>query len=168
MKVKTGSLLDVTNGIIVHGCNCQGRMGSGIALFIKNKWPDVYAAYAEEFRQRGLRLGQLVSVGGNSFAGQSDVLGLSRLTPQLPSGLIAVNAMTQQYYGNDKSVRYVDYDAVRECFRKIKMLALKAGVPVNFNLIGAGLANGKWDEIKLIVDEELGEVDSTLWVLSHP
>ncbi|MCC5610999.1 macro domain-containing protein [Nostoc sp. CHAB 5834] len=165
MKVKTGSLLDVTEGIIVHGCNCQGKMGSGIALFIKNKWPSVYSAYAEEFRQRGLHLGQLVSVGSTSFASQSETLGLAALTTQLPPGLIAVNAMTQRYYGNDKSVRYVDYDAVRECFRKVKNLAVQAHVAVNFNLIGAGLANGNWDEIKLIIDDELGDVDSTLWVL---
>jgi O-acetyl-ADP-ribose deacetylase (regulator of RNase III) len=34
IETRKGSLLDAT-GIIVHGCNCQGVMGSGVALAIK-------------------------------------------------------------------------------------------------------------------------------------
>lgn len=32
---KTGNILDVREGIIVHGCNLKGVMGSGLALQIK-------------------------------------------------------------------------------------------------------------------------------------
>ena len=36
IQYKKGDLLSVTKGIIAHGCNAQGVMGSGVALQIKN------------------------------------------------------------------------------------------------------------------------------------
>ena len=35
----------VETGVIVHGVNCQGAMGSGVALAILKKWPTVYSEY---------------------------------------------------------------------------------------------------------------------------
>jgi O-acetyl-ADP-ribose deacetylase (regulator of RNase III) len=34
-QIKFGDILDAQYGIIVHGCNAQGVMGSGTALHIK-------------------------------------------------------------------------------------------------------------------------------------
>ena len=44
------------HGLIIHGVNCQGVMGSGVALAIRNKWPVVYDEY-KKHRQgsRGIR-----------------------------------------------------------------------------------------------------------------
>jgi hypothetical protein len=48
MKVIKGDLLQMAEDdefdAIVHGCNCFNAMGKGIALSIKNRWPEVYAA----------------------------------------------------------------------------------------------------------------------------
>ena len=45
----------ITKGFILHGVNCQGAMGSGIAGAIARKWPivrDLYLAYVHDQRQR--------------------------------------------------------------------------------------------------------------------
>ena len=42
-----GSLLDADVDYYCHQVNCQGRMGSGIAKAIKEKWPVVYSEYPE-------------------------------------------------------------------------------------------------------------------------
>lgn len=34
-----------TRGIVVHGVNCQGVMGSGVALAIRTKWPQIFESY---------------------------------------------------------------------------------------------------------------------------
>ena len=60
IEYKTGNLLDVTSGHIVHGCNAQGVQGAGIALHIKNKWSGCYYAYRKKFDTVGLSLGELV------------------------------------------------------------------------------------------------------------
>ena len=48
MNVVTGDLLrlalDGRFDVIVHGCNCQCAMGKGIALSIKQQFPEAYDA----------------------------------------------------------------------------------------------------------------------------
>ena len=48
MNVITGDLLrfalDGRFDVIVHGCNCQCARGKGIALSIKQQFPEAYAA----------------------------------------------------------------------------------------------------------------------------
>ena len=45
IETRKGNLLEQTKGVIIHGCNCQGVMSSGIALQIRNKWPGVFETY---------------------------------------------------------------------------------------------------------------------------
>jgi len=94
MKVRyiTGDLLSVKSGIIVHGCNSKGKMGAGIALAIRDKWPSVYEHYLMWDRP----------VGDVQFNRVGD--------------LIIVNAITQETYGTGLRV---DYNVVRNCFTKI-------------------------------------------------
>jgi hypothetical protein len=43
MNIKQGCILDVPDGVIVNQVDYKGVMGAGLALQIRNKWPDVYA-----------------------------------------------------------------------------------------------------------------------------
>lgn len=56
LKYTIGNLLDLAEqgefDVIVHGCNCQNTMGSGIAYQIKNRYPEAYAADTEFMRGR--------------------------------------------------------------------------------------------------------------------
>ncbi len=38
-KYVSGDIRCVSSGIIVHGCNAQGVMGSGVALALRTTWP---------------------------------------------------------------------------------------------------------------------------------
>lgn len=166
IEVKTGDMLSVTEGIIVHGCNCQGAMGGGIARLIRAKWPDVFAVYDYQFKQVGLHLGDVVLLGGSDFMTNPDInQSLNGTSHQLPPGLIVANAMTQYNYGGDKSIVYVDYDGVFAAFARIKMIA-RLGLTVNFPLIGCGLANGQWDEVAQAIERAMGpDIKLVLWKL---
>ena len=37
-----GDLLNVRDGLILHGVNCQRKMNAGIAKQIREKYPEVY------------------------------------------------------------------------------------------------------------------------------
>ena len=37
----------VEEGVVLHGCNCSGGFGSGVAGAIRKKWPDVYEMFKE-------------------------------------------------------------------------------------------------------------------------
>lgn len=162
---RKGNLLTLDAGILVHGCNCHGVMGGGIAKLIRDKWPDVYQAYKKHQRAVGLRLGDVNFVASSSFAGTPLEQHVHALTPQLPPGVIVANAMTQQDYGNDPNKVYVSYDAISAAFARIGLVARNAGLAVHFPLIGCGLAKGKWEDVEPRIEAALGDVPSQLWTI---
>lgn len=167
METRTGDMLAVTQGILVHGCNCQGVMGSGIARAVRDKWPDVYQAYRTRHQQSGLQLGDTIVVGSSPQA-ESPVVArhLHATTDQLAPQLIVVNAMTQHDYGTDQSRVYVDYAAVFAAFSRISLLARDTGLGVHFPLIGCGLANGQWSEVaRMIGSAVTPSTQLVLWKL---
>jgi len=141
MKIVEGDLihmaLDGEFDVIVHGCNCQHKMGAGIAKQIREEFPEAWEA----------DMNFEPALGRISWA-----------TIELPEHILCVvNAYTQIGYGRG---RHVKYFAVRECFRKVAkhFENLRVGYP----LIGAGLGGGDWDTIAEIIDEELDGMDHTL------
>ena len=167
IETRTGDMLSATQGILVHGCNCQGVMGSGIARLVRDTWPDVYQAYRARHQQSGLQLGDTVAVGSSSYADSPAVSRhLHATTEQLAGNLIVVNAMTQFDYGTHKGTVYVDYAAVFAAFARISLLARDTGLTVNFPLIGCGLANGQWSEVARMMESAVApSTKLVLWKL---
>jgi O-acetyl-ADP-ribose deacetylase (regulator of RNase III) len=136
------NVLDTGEGFIVHQCNAQGEMGSGIAREIRERFPKVYQEYRNQFENGGLKLGtiQVVEIAENKFI---------------------VNAIAQEFYGRDSSNRFTSYDALATCFSQVNELVLGYGavieriLPVRFPAIGAGLGGGKWPIIAAIIENEL-------------
>lgn len=140
-----GDLLSVEKGIIVHGCNAQGVMRSGVAKLIREKYPEAYERYRRVHESRGLNVGDVIFEWINE-------------------DLIIANAITQQNFGGDPQVVYVDYEGLRRCFEKVAEMASATGLPVHFPLIGCGLANGEWSVVSKIVDETLSDpIEKHLW-----
>lgn len=138
---KHGDLMKATERFIVHGCNAQGVMGSGVAKLIRDKYPQAYNDYVDVHRVNGLLLGQTIWVNTHPHA--------------------IINAITQQDYGRDQNVVYVSYDAIAAVFRQINATAAMPTSnafgeidAVAMPLIGAGLANGRWSIISKIIEEE--------------
>lgn len=158
MKEIVGNLLAIERGIIVHGCNCQGVMGSGVAGALAAKWPGVLAGYQHFAKTHGLILGDIYINSGKVLAFRG---AHSDITHGVPKNLVIVNAMTQYDFGMHK--RQVDYDAVFACFARVRMLAKYVNLPVFFPLIGADRGGGDWGIIAPLIDSALGpDVDSTL------
>lgn len=150
--------------LVAHGTNCQGRMGSGIALPIRHTYPEAYNNYMTEHKNHGLALGGVTS------AGYDDDM------------FFIMNCNTQNTYrgfrNSDGSIEpngkvYVSYDAVRACFEKLNAFALGMleyehvhEAEIHFPLIGAGLANGDWNIIEAIIDEVVDDrISKVLWKL---
>ena len=146
-----GNLLAVTAGILVHGCNAQGVMRSGVAKDLRAKYPGAFDAYKRKYDQSGLKVGDVV------YYEPPRTLG----APQF----VIANAITQKYYGRDPDVVYVSYDGLERCFEDIGKLARQTGMAVHFPLVGAGLANGKWPEIAPRIERALGpDIEKHLWI----
>jgi O-acetyl-ADP-ribose deacetylase (regulator of RNase III) len=141
MKYINGDLLD-QRGILVHGVNCRGVMGSGIAATIKQKYPEVFAMYK-----------RFVECDAKPEALLGQVL-CCKIMPNL----IIANAFTQLDYGRNPGIRYVSYDAMSSAASFIAGEAVRTKTPVFFCKIGAGLANGDWDIIETIIDREFERI----------
>lgn len=151
IKEVNGSVLTLKNGIIVHGCNSQGKMNSGIAKSIRAMYPGAYRVYMQEFYKNGLFLGGVTYYRHPIAADGSQV--------------VIANAITQEKYGRDKNVVYVDYLAISACFDDIARTARIMQLPVHFPLIGCGLANGEWPDVSSRIETSLGpDIDKTLWI----
>ncbi len=127
-KVKVGNLFDnVEHGFIMHGCNAQGVMGSGVANIIRLEYPKAYEVYALQYPH--YILGEVIPV-------------------KVADNLVIVNAITQDDYGTHKV--QVDYDAVEQACRGVKHLANSGMIEsknISFPFIGAGLAGGDQGKI---------------------
>lgn len=132
--------------IIVHGCNAQGVMGSGFADQLRMRFPDAFLCYKDTEKNCGLNLGD-VNVAW------------------YPNGLIVANAITQEFYGCDKNVVYVDYEAVERALGKVAGYAEKKSIPVHLPFIGGGLANGDKEKLMAIFTTVFANVDATLWLI---
>lgn len=151
MKIitKIGNLMNVTAGHIVHGCNAQGVMGSGVALAVKRKFPGAYEDYKKLFDDNHLNL-------GNAY-------------PYLANdNLVIWNAVTQNLYGT--GIRQVSYDAVQTCFQDIND-TINSGsdavsnIPkeIHIPMIGAARGGGNWEIIREIIEQTV-QYPVTLWM----
>lgn len=149
--IKVGDIFSVERGIIVHGCNAQGVMGSGIALQVKSRWPkcyEIYRDYCDGEDDKAALLGSVVPYA-------------------VPNKeLVIINAITQLNFGKDGK-KYVSYSAVLEAFKTVAESAKFSQLPVHYPLIGAGLGGGDWSIISEIIDfafKDCSNVDRTLWI----
>lgn len=135
IEYKTGNLLDVKRGIIVHGCNSQGVMASGVAKAVKEMYPGAFTQYSHDIVTKHYGLGDI------------------SVYSAIPNELIIVSAITQEFYGREPNTRYVSYDAIDKCFISVFELAdNRAGLSVHIPKIGSGLGNGNWNVISKIIE----------------
>lgn len=138
-----GDLLTTDIRHIIHGCNAQGVMGSGVAKAIREKYPNAYRDYQETYNNKGLDLGNIV------VSVQND-------------GKVIHNAITQKNYGRDKNTVYASYWAIAEVFSKIESWSIKE---IAMPKLGAGLANGDWNVISAIIENTLIKTKPYVYVM---
>lgn len=155
IQVREGDLLAVEHGIIVHGCNAQGTMGQGVAKLIRRKWPQAY----EDFRALWLARGRKLELGTVQLV----PIRYAIARPNEPE-LVVANAVTQRSFGNDGR-RYVDYEAISECFMELARWSRELALPLHFPLIGCGLGGGQWPEVRRRIEAAAPGACKLLWVL---
>jgi O-acetyl-ADP-ribose deacetylase (regulator of RNase III) len=142
LKQTKGNLLDLAEqgefDVIVHGCNCQNTMGSGIAREIRERYPRAYAAdtaYSQAMSYHGTDYGKLGNFSVEVAAPRKD-----------PNHhpFVIVNAYTQYHY-LPRDHDHFEYSAFELILQKLEHQygARKIGFPY----IGCGLAGGDKDRI---------------------
>lgn len=155
-KLRFGNMLQMETGILVHGCNAQGVMGSGIAAQIRFRYPQVFEDYHGVFvKEKGLELGDVI---------------FTEIDPS--RGFYIANAITQEHFGREKK-KYVSYEAIYKAFVMIAKEANDRGIQVHYPMIGSDLGGGDWSVIQQCIDaafckiegpHPVNPIDRTLWI----
>ncbi len=153
IETQIGNILDIQAGIIVHGVNCRGVMGSGVAKKLRDMYPKLYSSYRQYVDSQA------------GAMGNSETL-LGHVHWYEPTKELAIaNAFTQDAYGQD-GAKYVSYDAIHDAFKIIGASAVFNKRPIYFPMIGAGLGGGSWEVIKTIIEDVVPDsVPATLVLL---
>ena len=139
-----GDVLKSNADVILHQVNCKGKMGAGLALQIKNRYPFVYKQYATFCAQA---------------KDSASLLGQTLIVPISDSQCIA-NLFAQDGYASYGFAPrcMTNYDALRKCLKLIgkKYKGKRVALPY---LLGCGLAGGDWKIVEQMIKEELIDCD---------
>lgn len=157
---KKGNLLESDCDYICQQVNCQGKMNSGIARQIREKWPVVYQNYMAKCNfshPSGYIRPELL-------LGDIQIVGLWNDYNETKFHQSVINMYSQLNYGYDGR-RYTSYDAFWNCVNLIKQsvpTGKKIGFPYN---IGCGLGGANWNVILTMIDTVLADYIVEIYVL---
>lgn len=139
IKYINKDITTVNRGIVAHGVNCQGVMGSGVAVAIRNKWPTAFFVYK-----------QFCDVFKGPTGGK---LGMVQTVPVFDYEVVVANCFTQESYGGDGAV-YADIRAVKESLENLFAYAQHVNLPIYLPKIGCGLGGLDWEtQVEPIINE---------------
>jgi O-acetyl-ADP-ribose deacetylase (regulator of RNase III) len=138
---KQGDMFKGPERWLLHGCNAQGVMGSGVAKRVKELYPEAFLAYLAMAQSGQMKLGGL--------SWSSEV-----------GGRVMFNGITQEFYGRDGK-QYVSYEAIGDVIERLNhcaqysddYLTPRRVLHVAMPKIGAGLGGGDWDIIAEIIEQ---------------
>jgi O-acetyl-ADP-ribose deacetylase (regulator of RNase III) len=124
MEIKNADILNCKSGLIIHGTNCSGGFGSGIAGQIRVRFPKVLHEF-QKMPHGEVSLGklQIVSITDDLYIG---------------------NAFTQLNFGGDGK-RYASLDAIATVLEVALEWCTINQVALNAPKIGCGLGGLSWD-----------------------
>jgi len=164
IQYEVSDLLNVTSGIIVHGCNNIGIMGGGVAAAIKEKYPKCFNKYYSFYdgykeAQDTMRRIQLSGPFEISCEQYSDAKDILHCHPKLgdviywsgDNQLLIANGITQEAFNLERNT---DYDAVDAVFENVFNHARNIDLlEIHIPLIGSGIGGGCWKVIESIIED---------------
>lgn len=134
-----GNLLDANTDFICHQVNCQGKMASGIAKSIRERYPDVYKHYMLmwDAHQKGL-------------VEPPQLLGKAQYVPiynydNFKQPYYCINMFAQDKYGYNGK-QYTSIEAFKSCLEQINLWAKDRTVAFPWK-IGCVRGGANWEEV---------------------
>lgn len=127
--------------IVAHVCNDVGAWGRGFVLAVSRRWPEPEADYRRWYEGR---------VGGDFR------LGSVRIVP-VGMDILVANMICQRGLRAAGGAPPIRYDALRESLKTLSMKAVSMGATVHMPRIGCGLAGGDWEQVEVIISDEIAK-----------
>lgn len=142
---KTGDLFESNAYALVNTVNTVGVMGKGIALQFKKLFPNNYKAYYKACKDKELIIGKLFIVNDESI---------------LTGKKLIINFPTKTDWKKPS-----EYSYITEGLKALKVIISKKNIKsIAIPPLGAGNGGLKWSKVKLLIEEELNEVDCDIYI----
>lgn len=148
--VINGNLLDAKADFICHQVNCQGKMGSGVAKAIREKYPQVYEQYRNMWSAH-----RETKVCKEELLGKAQYVQVYNYNnPKQPYYVINMFAQDNYGYGGKQ---YTSLEAFKNCLQQINMWAKDRTVAFPW-LIGCVRGGADWNVVLPMILETLTDV----------
>jgi O-acetyl-ADP-ribose deacetylase (regulator of RNase III) len=138
MKYIKGNLLEADVQALVNTVNTVGVMGKGIALQFKETFPNNYREYVTACKNKELQPGKLLVVTETTMKGTK----------------IIINFPTKTEWYLKSKYEYIE-KGLEELVKVIKEYEIKS---IAIPPLGCGNGGLKWDKVKTILEEHLGNL----------
>lgn len=151
IKLIEGNLFDSNANIICHQCNCQGVMGSGVALEVKQRFPNVYKSYKKDYEDGKLKLGYV---------------NFTTVKPYTKNFTVIANMCGQDKYGYDNGL-YTHYEELQECLNEVLSFAYneydsKPTIAFPY-LMSCHRGGGDWTIVYKMIEETFKDFRVEIW-----
>lgn len=162
IEVYNGNLFHTDAQFICHAVNCQGMMGSGVALQVHQKYPHVfyrYKKFCNEMKSQGRSpLGMCLIVAADPAE--------QNVSIRYRKGQSIVNLFTQNKYGREQ--RHTDYEAFKNSLLRLDTILKEEKMPNNTTIampyqIGCDRGGGDWSLVLPIISEYLKDYHVALY-----
>ena len=150
VEIKIGNVFDTDAKYICHQVNCKGKMASGVAKEVRERYPDVYQEYMNIWKW--------------SVEFNSSLLGHAQFIKVEPNRII-VNCFAQYNYGYDGG-QYTNIEALKLALSTVAAIAKqdnsKVAMPYKIGCVRGG---ADWSVVEPMIEEIFKDVHCELWKL---
>ena len=157
IKYKTGDLFDDDAQYFVNAVNCVGIMGKGIALQFKRRYPEYFKHYQWQCGVGDV----LVNAGDIAISDflflrcDNEALFLSRKYPEC-----IISVATKTHWRDTSTL-----DDIRTGIRNMKAMIIGMEITsLAMPALGCGLGGLSWNDVHLLIEQELSDVDCDIRV----
>ena len=147
MRLYKEDLFSDPKGLIAHGVNAQGVMGSGVAKVIRDRFPKAYEDYREYW--------EASKHNKPSLSGKCQFVTIS-------DELTIANCFTQNYYGRTGGP-YADFQSIYSSLSHAAEYAKFNNLKFKMPMIGCGLGGLKWSDVSVIIRD----IETNIGVTAH-
>lgn len=168
IKIIDGNLFSSKANFIVHSCNCQGEMGSGVALQVAERFPHVEKEYTKYVHY--CKKNHIEPLGTVQYV-PNEIWALIMVDTMKNNNVIAfdtnyqyiVNLFSQNTFGE---VLHTDLKAFKKALVDVREKAEKISATVAMPYrIASYRDKANWDDVYTIIKKvfEKSDVDVEIW-----
>lgn len=169
IKIIKGDLFDTNAKFICHQVNCAGKMESGVALQVRQKYPHVYKEYKKVASEDMLGEVQIIPVNSKFIGHEPGDIWCGMKVKGFRETQWICNLFAQKSYGYDGK-QYTSNEALRQCFKKLAGMVHEKNNNFGQTIampykIGCCRGGSDWSDVANIIEEEFKDCNVELWRL---